>query len=389
MLFRTPDLTEAERRVHKAIEDLREKLNWSISSRRWSGLLRRVAFAKAIRGSNSIEGYNVTVDDALAAVDGEKPLDAEGETWEAVVGYRKAMTYALTLSDDQHFEYSAALLKGLHYTMTSYDLARHPGRWRPGPVFVRNETTKERVYEAPDVELVPSLVDELVRKQNEISSAPVMIRAAMAHLNLVMIHPFSDGNGRMARCLQSLVLGRSGILAPEFCSIEEYLGRNTDDYYNVLATVGAGSWHPERDAMPWIRFCLAAHYVQAVTLLRRSREFQRIWDALESLISHHALPERTIYALCDATQGFRVSNGGYRDVAEISQNLASRDLAHLAALGLLQAHGERRGRYYTASPVTAEVRRQTREPRIQIPNPFMSESLAETPPLALLAAPPD
>src|ERR1700686_2357753 len=100
MLFRTPELTEAEQRVHKAIEDLREKLIWSISSRRWSGLLRRVAFAKAIRGSNSIEGYNVTVDDALAAVDGEKPLDAESETWEAVVGYRKGMTYALTLSHD-------------------------------------------------------------------------------------------------------------------------------------------------------------------------------------------------------------------------------------------------------------------------------------------------
>jgi Fic family protein len=389
MLSRTPDLTEAEQRVHKAIEDLREKLIWSISSRRWSGLLRRVAFAKAIRGSNSIEGYNVTVDDALAAVDGEPPLDAESETWEAVVGYRKAMTYALTLSDDKHFEHSTALLKGLHYTMTSYDLAKHPGRWRPGPIFVMNETTSERVYDGPDVELVPSLMDELVHEQNEPSSAPVMVRAAMAHLNLVMIHPFSDGNGRMARCLQSLVLARKGILAPEFCSIEEYLGRNTDDYYNVLASVGAGSWHPERDAMPWIRFSLVAHYVQAVTLLRRSREFQRMWDALEELIARHSLPERTIFALSDATQGFRVSNGRYRDVAEISQNLASRDLAHLSALGLLQAHGERRGRFYTASTATIEIRKQTREPRTKIPDPFLTESLAETPPLALFAAPPN
>jgi len=41
----------------------------------------------------------------------------------------------------------------------------------------------------------------------------------MAHLNLVMIHPFSDGNGRMARCLQTLVLGREGILEPEFSSL--------------------------------------------------------------------------------------------------------------------------------------------------------------------------
>ncbi len=43
---------------------------------------------------------------------------------------------------------------------------------------------------------------------------PAMIRAAMAHLNLVMVHPFKDGNGRMARALQTLVLARERILAP-------------------------------------------------------------------------------------------------------------------------------------------------------------------------------
>ena len=53
----------------------------------------------------------------------------------------------------------------------------------------------------------------------------------MAHLNLVMIHPFEDGNGRMSRALQSLVLARDHIVAPEFASIEEYLGRNTPAYY--------------------------------------------------------------------------------------------------------------------------------------------------------------
>ena len=50
--------------------------------------------------------------------------------------------------------------------------------------------------------------------------APVMVRAAMAHINLVMIHPYRDGNGRMARILQSLVLSRDGILAPQFSSVE-------------------------------------------------------------------------------------------------------------------------------------------------------------------------
>lgn len=71
MIFACPEATEAERVVHAKIDELRTNLSYAVSSRRWTGLLRRVALARAIRGSNAIEGFNVTVDDALAAVDGE------------------------------------------------------------------------------------------------------------------------------------------------------------------------------------------------------------------------------------------------------------------------------------------------------------------------------
>lgn len=380
MIFACPELNEAERRVHAKIDELRTNLSYAVSSRRWIGVLRRVSLAKAIRGSNSIEGYNVTVDDALAAVDGEEPLDAQAETWAAIVGYRQAMTYVLELADDRHFEYSASLVKALHYQMLSYDLSKRPGRWRPGAIFVRSEPSGERVYEGPDAELVPALVDELVASLNEASKVPVLVRAAMAHLNLVMIHPFSDGNGRMARCLQSLVLAREGILSPQFCSIEEYLGRNTPEYYAVLAEVDAGAWHPERDARPWVRFCLTAHYRQAQTLLRRSREMQRLWDALEELVSELRLPARALAALSDAALGFRVTNGRYRALTDINANLASRDLAALHRAGLLAGKGERRGRYYVASARVRSLYQQLREVRQRIPDPFAEPEMTPAPP---------
>ena len=382
MTFQTPPLSAAEIRVHEAIDELRARLRYSVSSRRWIGLLSRVLRARAIQGSNSIEGFNVTVDDALAAVDGEEPLDASEETWRAIVGYRNAMTYVLQLADDTHFRYSTDLVRSLHYTMMSYDLARHPGRWRPGPIFVRNEATGERVYEGPDVEFIPALADQLVQELNSASRHPVMVRAAMAHLNLVMIDPFSDGNGRMARCLQSLVLAREGILAPEFSSIEEYLGRHQGPYYDVLAAVGGGSWQPGRDATPWVRFCLTAHYRQAVTVLRRSLELNRMLEAVDELVQRFKLPPRTFHALADTTQGFRLVNARYRQAAEISQNLASRDLAHLCGLGLLEAHGERRGRFYRASAITKDIRTRTREPRAPIPDPFEDPAGFKPPPIS-------
>lgn len=365
MLFATPISTSEEIGVIDRIDDLRRRLSYATSGPlRWTGLLRRSTFARAVQGSNSIEGYNVTLEDAIAAAEGEEPLDAEHEAWAAVVGYRNAMTYMLQLADDPHFSYSEGLLRSLHYMMLHYDLSKHPGKWRPGLIYVRNEQTRAVVYEGPDAEKVPQLMGELIDSLNKTDGTSVMVRAAMGHLNLVMIHPFSDGNGRMGRGLQTLVLAREGILMPQFCSIEEYLGRNTQEYYGVLAEVGAGGWHPERDARPWVRFCLTAHFRQASTLLRRTREIQRVWDELEVEAKRRQLAERLIFALADAAFGLRVRNSTYRTAAEVSENVASRDLKLLVDAGLLIPHGERRGRSYVASEFIRSIRERAREPRV-------------------------
>jgi Fic family protein len=363
VLFALPSLSKEEEAVIARVNEARETLRFSLRQqpRRWTGLLQRTTFARAIQGSNSIEGFNVTLEDAIAAVEKDEPLDAGSEAWQAVVGYRTAMTYVLRLAADPHFSYSEALLKGLHFMMLGHDLAKHPGSWRPGWVCVRNEPSGRIVYEGPDVALVPGLMAELVADLNAPGNFSPLIKGAMAHLNLAMIHPFSDGNGRMARCLQSLVLAREQILEPEFCSIEEYLGENTRTYYDVLAEVGAGGWHPERDPRPWIRFCLTAHFRQARTLLRRLHRAGRIWEETERIVRENGLPERMALALYDAASGLRVRNPLYRSAAGISLNLASRDLAQLADLGLLVAHGEKRGRYYVASDAIKAIDRRERE----------------------------
>jgi hypothetical protein len=75
--------------------------------------------------------------------------------------------------------------------MVEYDLSKHPGRWRPGPIQVVDEAKKEVVYRAPDAEVVPELMEELVSSLNQAGdSTASMVRAAMGHLNFVMIHPF-------------------------------------------------------------------------------------------------------------------------------------------------------------------------------------------------------
>lgn len=363
MLFQTPSITDDERRVIDQVDELRERLRHRVTeSRRWVGLLRRVTLARNIQGSNSIEGYNVSLDDAVAATEGEESLDASEETRAAIRGYREAMTYVLQLADDRHFAWDESLIRSLHYMMLSYDLTKRPGRWRLGPILVQRDEDGATVYDGPPPDAVPGLMAELIDALRADGSSP-LVRAAMAHLNLVMIHPFRDGNGRMARCLQTLVLAREGILAPEFSSIEEYLGRNTQPYYNVLGEVGGGCWQPERDARPWVRFCLTAHHRQATTLLRRVDEAEARYNAVEALAVRLGFHERAIPALFDASMGFRVRNATYRIGADVSELVASRDLRLLVEKGLLVATGEKRGRTYTRGEALIDLDRSIRSRR--------------------------
>lgn len=368
MVFEIPELGGEEEIAIGKIEDLRKELRFYVAEpRRWVGSVRRMLAARAIQGSNSIEGYNVSVEDAVAAIEGDEPAEAGTEDWHAVMGYRRAMTYVLQLAEDEHFELNAPLLRSLHFMMTEYDLEASPGLWRPGPIWIRNDATGEVVYEGPDAEEVPGLVDELVGQLAASREVPAIVRGAMAHLSLVMIHPFRDGNGRMSRCLQTLVLARDEILAPEWCSIEEYLGANTQRYYEVLAQVGEGEWNPQNDARPWVRFCLEAHYIQAMSVLRRAQESDKIWIELEALVERRSgLPERSIQALFDATLGLRLRNSSYRSVLkrfaseEVSNQVATSDLRALVEAGLLEQHGKKRGTYYVAAGPLKEIRDRVR-----------------------------
>jgi Fic family protein len=389
MIYEIPSVGEGERAALARIDELRRQLRFYVAEpRRWLGSVRRVLAARAIQGSNSIEGYNVSVEDAVAAIEGDDPAEARDEDWYAVMGYRRAMTYVLQLAQDPHFEYTAALLRSLHFMMTEYALDASPGLWRPGAIWVRNDASGQIVYEGPESDDVPGLIEELVKQLAADQDIPALIRAAMAHLNLVMIHPYRDGNGRMARCLQTLVLAREGILVPEFCSIEEYLGANTQAYYGVLSEVCGGRWSPDRDARPWVRFCLEAHYVQATSVLRRVRESERIWDEIEQLIRSVRLNPRMLAALFDAAIGLRVRNSGYRAVLkswddEISNQVATTDLGSMVRAGLLEQKGKKRGTYYVAAGPLAEIRERIVKGRQPVDTSTLFDPLAgaETPEL--------
>lgn len=365
MLFSYSSLSVDEIRVLERITKMRHDLRYRVvqNPRRWTGVLARMTRARALMQSNSIEGINVSQEDAIAAVDGEDPVEADRPTWRAVVGYQAAMDYILQRTRDENFTFSKDVILAIHFMISQHDLDANPGNLRRGWVGVKNSQSGLVVHEGVDRDHLVPLLDELVDYMNAHDNVPVEMKAAMTHLNLTMLHPFSDGNGRTARCLQTAVLARQGIVAPEFSSIEEYTGRHQQDYYDVLAAVGGGKWQPNRDARPWVRFCLTGHYRQAQTLLRRLREIELVYNDLVALVAQHKLHERTSLGLIEATFGRRTRNSSYRVTTDVTNNLASRDLKELVDAKLLTAVGEKRGRHYIATPQVQAIRDKHRLPR--------------------------
>src|SRR5450830_1154382 len=379
MLYRFPNLDLEDVTVLDEVSAMRAELaEYLRVPRRWAGRLRRTALAAAIRGSNSIEGYRVELDDADAALDDEQPLSADARTFAEIRGYRQALGYVLAMAHDEHFSLDTSALRSMHYMMLSHDLSRSPGQYRRGEIFVHDDRTEETVYTGPSADDVPGLMEELVADLGDHRDEDPVVQAARAHLNLVMIHPFRDGNGRMARALQTMVLAQKGIAEPEFSSIEEWLGSNTEDYYRVLAATGRGHWNHDADAHLWVSFNLRAHHLQAQTVRSRWHRAQRTYVLLDEVVAQHGLPERVVDPLYTALLGFRLRRPTYVEQSGVDARTASRDFKALADLGLLRPVGETKGRHYVGGDGLEPIRQEVGhgEP-LQDPYPWMKARLVE------------
>ncbi|MDI1465638.1 Fic family protein [Catellatospora sp. KI3] len=378
MLLQTPKLDDDDLSVLGEIEQMRRDLQLHVRARpHWTGQLRRELFAAAVQGSNTIEQITVSMSDARAAVEGQTlSAEVDAQTQAAILGYRDAMTFVQQTPLMANFSHGEMLLSSLHFMILKYNMPKWPGRYRAGGIYVTGSDPLEPAYIGPDADQVPGLMRELVEWLNEGDlGQPALVRAAMAHLNLVCVHPWRDGNGRMGRCLHTLVLARDGVLAPEFSSIEQWLGDqvHTVQYYQALQETQGGSFQPERDARPWLRFALTAHHKQAQLVQRRVDYSARLWRELEQVAAERGLPERVVSALYAAALG-EMRRTTYQGDENLTRDQAIRDVQALVKNGLVRARGNAATRVYLIDGVAKEahlasmdaVRKPMREPYREI-----------------------
>jgi Fic family protein len=343
-----PDATLLEELA--AFDQLRDELgSHARAAGPWLGSLRRQWRASSAESSIEIEGYRVPSEETLAITSGAEPPDPTDEDRMALSSYARAMDHVGVMAADEEFEWVERVVLDLHFDACYFQKDKDPGQYRKRGIEVTSPGGGPPMYTGPPADHVRPLMREVVQWLSAGDlDAHIVVRAAMTHLNVVSVHPFRDGNGRISRIAQSLVLALGGLLAPEYVSIEEYLGEHTDAYHAALQAVQGGSYQPQHDAMPFVRFCAGAHLEQARRRLLQLTQAGQRWAYLEQLVEKRGWPDRLVIAL-EQILFHGTDRTTYAAEAEVSAPTATNDLRRLMDAGLIQQRGRGPSTRYVAS----------------------------------------
>jgi len=241
--------------------------------------------------------------------------------------------YAEPLTPDRLFDWHAALFptgySGLHKIAVA--------RWRDdadGPMqVVSGPVGKQRVhYQAPDADRVPEEMARFLEWFEGQSDDPV-IKAAIAHIWFVSIHPFDDGNGRIGRAIMDMALARADGSSRRFYSMSAQISADRNSYYDVLERTQKRSM----DVTEWIAWFLVQlerALAQAEGVIRLVRNKQAFWEAFRDT-DFNGRQTKLLNLLLDDQFFGKLTSDKYAKMMKCSRPTAVRDLNELVEGGVL------------------------------------------------------
>jgi Fic family protein len=231
--------------------------------------LREAAVIESTESSNRIEGVTAPAERVKALV--LKATTPRDRSEQEIAGYRDALNLIHESARDMTF--SVNVILQLHTILYRYHTGAG-GRWKP----TQNEIVERDVagnvrrvrFIPPDAVATPRLMEEMSKAYAHAvdRGKEPLILIPLAVLDFLCIHPFADGNGRMARLLTLQLLYRSGFDVGRYISLERIIEESKETYYETLEASSQG-WHERRhDALPWMRYFWGV-------VLRAYREFEQ------------------------------------------------------------------------------------------------------------------
>lgn len=243
--------------------------------------------------SSKLEGTQATLGEVLKYEAGEEPVEeSKRQDIGEIMNYRSALRHAVKVLDSKPFHLN--LLLELHTILLNSvrGKTKEPGRFRTtqnwiGPV---GSTIDEAFFVPPESRLLPEYLDNFEKHYHE-EQLDSLVQLAVIHAQFEILHPFSDGNGRLGRMLVPLFLYEKKILSRPMFYISEHLESNRDLYVGYLRPLGkeAGVWNL------WIKFFLDAMDVQAQKNATTAECILQLYNELKAKIievthSQYAIP---------------------------------------------------------------------------------------------------
>jgi Fic family protein len=198
-------------------------------------------------------------------------------------------------------------------------------------------------YEAPSPEKVQEQMKEFLLWLNAEGNENPLLKAAIAHLWFVIIHPFDDGNGRLTRIITEMLLARSENTHLRFYSMSAQIQKEKKEYYRVLESTTTG----ELDITAWLTWfleCLGHAIEASEEIIGKVLRKAAFWQKNSAEISNN-IQREIINRLFDGFTG-NLTSGKVEKIFKVSQDTASRMLSDLAAKGFLEARGAGRSTHY-------------------------------------------
>lgn len=306
---------------------------------------RLATLSSDVLKSSEIEGEKLDPRQVRSSLARQLGLDAGGlpPADRYVDGVVEMMLDATRLYDerltaDRLFGWHAALFpsgrSGLRRIVT--------GSWRDdatGPMqVVSGRIGRERVhFEAPAAARLDKEMRAFLKWFNAKPETDEVLKAALAHLWFVTIHPFSDGNGRIARAIADMALARSERSEQRFYSMSSQIRAERDRYYAMLESTQRGR---SLDVTPWITWfldCLGRAIEGARGTLDCVMNKARQWERAAS-VPLNDRQRKVVKKLIDGFEG-KLTSSKWATLAKTSQDTALRDIRELVAHGLLESEG--------------------------------------------------
>lgn len=310
--------------------------------------LRRQAIMRMAHTSTSIEGNKLAQYEVGKVIEGESVRASQKDILE-VENYYKALQKLEEMAKQKH-TITLNEIPLLHEMVIKGLVEKEKtGKFRPGDVYVVDDLGggKEKVrFKAPPAKQVSSLIKDLLEWLDKSKKAGVhpIIRAGILHLQFVSIHPFTDGNGRLARLLTQLQLYRDGWDFRKIIVLEDYYNRDRLSYYNAENFAQGASYQQNMDFTTWLEYFTTGFLIEARKVME---QIQLIGFGKVSKKSEQVFLDRDEIQIMDflSTTG-RITSEDVMDVLNIAKRTAQLKLSKLVEKKLLERKGETTGTFY-------------------------------------------